>query len=111
HRHHVRGRFILPRLLRLRRRGGALMLDEPEGYRIPLRTSLTRPPLIAGDPRTSAIMHATVASAIGFCLQQPITGIPLGAIAHSAGAYASSRDPWFLDTWPRAMAKPSYFGA
>jgi type IV secretory pathway VirB2 component (pilin) len=36
--------------LRLRRRGGALMrtkpLDEPEDYRMPLRTSLTRPILL-----------------------------------------------------------------
>jgi len=28
-----------------------------------------------------------------------------------AGAYAAARDPWFLDTWPRALAKPQWFGA
>jgi type IV secretory pathway VirB2 component (pilin) len=22
-----------------------------------------------------------------------------------------ARDPWFLDTWPRHMAKPHYFGS
>ena len=32
-----------------------------------------------------------------------------GTVAMSAGAYASARDPWFLDTWPRAMSRPSYF--
>lgn len=87
------------------------MLEEPEGYRIALRTSLTRPLLIAGVPRTFAIMNATVAAAIAFGLQQPLIGIPLWAIIQGAGAYASVRDPWFLDTWPRAMAKPSYFSA
>ncbi|MGH6951874.1 MAG: VirB3 family type IV secretion system protein [Vitreimonas sp.] len=85
------------------------MLDEPEGYRIALRTSLTRPLLMGGVPRTFAIMNATVAAAIALGLQQPLIGVPLWIIVQAAGAYASARDAWFLDTWPRAMAKPSYF--
>ena len=85
--------------------------EEPAGFRITLRTSLTRPLLLAGVPRTFAILNATVAAAIAVGLQQPLIGIPLWAAIQAAGAYASSRDPWFLDTWPRAMAKPSYFGA
>jgi len=28
-----------------------------------------------------------------------------------AAAWAAARDPWFLDTWPRHMAKPHYFGS
>ncbi len=86
------------------------MLDEPEGYRIALRTSLTRPLLLGGVPRTFAILNATVAAAIAFGLQQPLIGLPLWIVIQSAGAYASARDPWFLETWPRAMAKPSFFG-
>lgn len=86
------------------------MGDEPTGFRIALRTSLTRPLLLAGVPRTFAILNATVAAAIAFGLQQPLIGLPLWAVVQGAGAYASARDPWFLETWPRAMAKPSYFG-
>ena len=85
------------------------MQDEPEDFRIALRTSLTRPLLLAGVPRTFAILNATVGAAIGFGLQQPLIALPLWAIIQAGGAYASARDPWFLDTWPRAMAKPSFF--
>lgn len=83
--------------------------DEPEGYWLALRTSLTRPILLAGVPRTFAILNATVAAAVAFGLQQPLIGAPLWLIVQTAGAYASARDPWFLETWPRAMAKPAYF--
>ena len=85
------------------------MRDEPEGYCIPLRTSLTRPLLLGGVPRTFAILNATVAAAIAFGLQQPLIGLPLWILIQSAGAYATARDPWFLETWPRAMAKPAFF--
>lgn len=85
------------------------MTEEPEGYRIALRTSLTRPLLLGGVPRTFAILNATIAAAIAFGLQQPLIGLPLWIAIQSAGAYASARDPWFLETWPRAMAKPAFF--
>ena len=85
------------------------METEPQGFRISLRTSLTRQLLLAGVPRTFAILNATIGTAIGLGLQQPIIGLPLWAVIQAAGAYASARDPWFLDTWPRAMSRPSYF--
>lgn len=83
--------------------------DAPQGYCAPLRTSLTRPLLLGGVPRTFAILNATVAAAIAFGLQQPLIGAPLWIAIQSAGAYAAARDPWFLETWPRAMAKPLFF--
>lgn len=82
----------------------------PEGYVIPLHTSLTRPVLLGGVPRSFAILNATIAAAIAFGLQQPLIGLPLWAIAQGAAAWAAARDPWFLETWPRHLAKPSYFG-
>lgn len=85
------------------------MSDHPQGYCVALRTSLTRPLLLAGVPRTFAILNATVAAAITFGLQQPLIGAPLWIVIQSASAYATARDPWFLETWPRAMAKPPYF--
>jgi type IV secretory pathway TrbD component len=83
--------------------------DEPDGYYMALRTSLTRPLLLGGVPRTFAILNATVAAAIAFGLQQPLIGLPLWLAIQGAGAYATARDPWFLETWPRAMAKPAFF--
>ena len=87
-----------------------MSVETPEGYHQPLRTSLTRPILLAGVPRAFAILNATMAAAIAFGLQQPLIGLPLWAIVQTAGAYAAARDPWFLETWPRALAKPSWFG-
>ena len=41
-----------------------MSIETPEGYRLPLRTSLTRPILLAGVPRAFAILNAKAAAAI-----------------------------------------------
>jgi type IV secretory pathway TrbD component len=80
-----------------------------EGFRLPLRTSLTRPILLGGSPRAFAILNATMGAAIGFGLQQPFIGLPLWAVVQACGAWGAARDPWFLETWPRHLTKPGYF--
>lgn len=85
------------------------MHEEPENYRVALRTSLTRPILMGGVPRGFAIFNATIGAAIGLGLQQPLIGLPLWLILQGAAAWAATRDPWFLETWPRHLAKPVYF--
>ena len=67
--------------------------DEPDGYAMPLRTSLTRPILLGGVPRAFAILNATIGAAIGFGLQQPFIGLPLWAVLQGAAAWAAARDP------------------
>ena len=84
------------------------MSDAPEGFVLPLRTSLTRPILLGGVPRAFAILNATVGAAIAFGLQQPLIGLPLWAVLQGAAAWAANRDPWFLETWPRHFTKPTY---
>ncbi|MFZ4071804.1 MAG: VirB3 family type IV secretion system protein [Caulobacterales bacterium] len=84
------------------------MTDAPEGFMLPLRTSLTRPILLGGVPRAFAILNATVGAAIAFGLQQPLIGLPLWAVLQGAAAWAATRDPWFLETWPRHLAKPTF---
>lgn len=81
-----------------------------EGYRLALRTSLTRPILLGGAPRAFSILNATLGAAIGFGLQQPLIGAPLWIVLQGAAVWAAARDPWFLETWPRHLAKPHYFG-
>ncbi len=85
--------------------------DEPDFYRLPLRTSLTRPILMGGAPRGFAIFNATIAAAIGIGLQEPFIGAPLWIVLQASAAWAASRDPWFLETWPRHLAKPAFFQA
>lgn len=85
--------------------------EDLPGYRLPLRTSLTRPILMGGVPRAFAILNATVGAAIGFGLQQPFIGLPLWMVLQASAAWAAARDPWFLETWPRHLAKPVYFAA
>lgn len=80
-----------------------------EGFVLPLRTSLTRPILMGGVPRAFAILNATLGAAIGLGLQQPFIGLPLWAVLQGAAAWAAARDPWFIETWPRHLAKPVYF--
>jgi type IV secretion system protein VirB3 len=82
-----------------------------DGFVMPLRTSRTRPILMGGAPRGFAILNATLGAAIGFGLQQPLIAAPLWMIAQACAAWAAARDPWFLETWPRHMAKPVYFDA
>lgn len=84
------------------------MSDAPEGFVLPLRTSLTRPILLGGVPRAFAILNATVGAAIGLGLQQPLIGLPLWALLQGAAAWAATRDPWFLETWPRHLSKPTF---
>lgn len=87
------------------------MDDIPENYVMALRTSLTRPILMAGVPRGFAILNATLCVAIGFGLQQPFIGAPLWMVLQGCAAWAAARDPWFLETWPRHLAKPVYFAS
>lgn len=85
-----------------------MMSEVPEGFVLPLRTSLTRPILLGGVPRAFAILNATVGAAIAFGLQQPLIGLPLWALLQGGAAWAATRDPWFLETWPRHLSKPTF---
>lgn len=82
--------------------------EDIAGFRRPLRASLTRPILMGGAPRAFAILNATIGAAIAFGLQQPLIGAPLWLVLHGGAVWAASRDPWFLETWPRHLAKPAY---
>ena len=66
------------------------MRELPEGFVVPLHTSLTRPILIGGVPRGFAILNATFGAAIALGLQQPLIGIPLFAVLHGAAAWAAA---------------------
>lgn len=85
--------------------------EKVDGDVLALRTSLTRPILMGGVPRAFAILNATLGAAIGLGLQQPLIGLPLWAVLQGAAAWAAARDPWFIETWPRHLAKPLYLAS
>jgi type IV secretion system protein VirB3 len=64
---------------------------------------------MGGAPRAFAIANATIGAAIALGLQQPAIGVPLSMLLQGGAAWAAARDPWFLETWPRQLAKPNYF--
>lgn len=60
-----------------------------------------------------ALAAPTYAAGSGMPWEGPLEQIVdsiTGPVARAA-AWAAARDPWFLDTWPRHMAKPHYFGS
>ncbi len=72
-----------------------------QGFDIPLHRALTEPILLAGAPRTVAIINGTLAAAVGLGLQLWLPGILIWLIGHGAAVMAAKRDPRFLDVLMR----------
>jgi type IV secretion system protein VirB3 len=79
-----------------------------EGFEIPVRRSLTEPVLMAGAPRTAAIVIGTVAAAVGLGLQLWIPGLLIWIGGHSAAVFMARRDPDFMTVTARAMRNKEY---
>ena len=71
-------------------------MSRPEGYEVPLHRSLVEPMLLAGLPRTVALVLWTGIGAFAFGLHQ-IWVLPLGIAAHLAAAAVTKADPYFFD--------------
>jgi type IV secretion system protein VirB3 len=67
-----------------------------EGLEVPLHRSLVEPMLLAGLPRTVALVLWTSVGAFAFGLHQ-IWTLPLGIVVHVAAAAATRADPYVLD--------------
>ncbi|MEM9765854.1 MAG: VirB3 family type IV secretion system protein [Pseudomonadota bacterium] len=72
-----------------------------QGFDIPLHRALTEPILLAGAPRTVAIINGTLAAAVGLGLQLWLPGLLIWLIGHGAAVMAAKRDPRFLDVLMR----------
>jgi type IV secretion system protein VirB3 len=75
--------------------------DTP-GYLAPVRQALTQPILMAGAPRSYAILNGTLAAVIAFA-GAPLPAVALGFIGHIAGVFLARRDPDAIDVLKRAM--------
>lgn len=79
-----------------------------EGFEIPLHRALAEPILLAGAPRTVAIVNGTVAAALGIGLQLWIAGIAFWAVGHAIAVFAAKRDPQFATVLARHLRQKAW---
>ena len=78
------------------------------GFEVPLHRSLTEPILLAGAPRTVAIVNGTIAAALGLGLRLWIAGMAFGLIGHAVAVYAAKRDAQFVEVLGRHLRHKAY---
>ncbi len=85
------------------------MSERPEGFEVALHRSLTEPILLAGAPRSIAILNATIAAAIGLGLRMWISGLVILTIGHALAVFAAKRDPHFMEVLMRHIRQKGHF--
>ena len=85
--------------------------DPVAGFYAPVRRSLTEPILMAGAPRTVAIINGTLAAAVGLGLRLWVVGAALWLIGHLAAVWAARRDAAFVDVVRRHLRYPAHLGS
>ena len=70
---------------------------------VPLYRSLTEPILLAGAPRSIAILNGTMAAALGLGLQMWLGGLALWIAGHSLAVIAARHDPQFAEILVRHL--------
>jgi type IV secretory pathway TrbD component len=78
-------------------------MSQVEGFEVPLHRSLTEPILLAGAPRSVAILNGTIAAALGLGLRLWLVGIVLWIAGHSLAVFAAKRDPDFARVLARHL--------
>ncbi|WP_298307384.1 VirB3 family type IV secretion system protein [uncultured Erythrobacter sp.] len=79
-----------------------------DGFTIPLHRALTEPILLAGAPRTVAIINGTLAAAVGLGLRLWVPGLLLWLIGHGIAVSVAKRDPRFLEALVRHVRHKAY---
>jgi type IV secretion system protein VirB3 len=78
------------------------------GFEAAVHRALTEPILLAGAPRSVAIINGTLAAAVGLGLRLWIAGVVLWLIGHAAAVWAAKKDPSFVDVVRRHLRYPSH---
>ena len=84
--------------------------DAIPGFVVPVHRALTEPILLAGAPRSIAILNGTLAAAIGLGLQLWLIGLLIWIVGHLAAVWAAKRDPLFVDVVRRHIRIPGHLG-
>ena len=80
------------------------MLGQPSfvpGYEVVLHRALTEPILLAGAPRSFAILNGTLAASIGLGLRLWIAGGLIWLVGHAVAVWVTRKDPAFLNVLSR----------
>ena len=72
-----------------------------QGYEVTLHRALTEPILIAGSPRSFAILNGTLAAAVSLGLRLWIAGLLIWALGHTIAVFVTRKDPAFLKVLSR----------
>ena len=78
------------------------------GFTAPVHRALTEPILLAGAPRSVAILNGTLAAAVGLGLRLWLVGLAVWLIGHAAAVWAARRDPHFVEVARRHVRLPSH---
>ena len=81
------------------------------GFYAPVRRSLTEPILLAGTPRSVAILNGTLAAAVALGLRLWLVGIVLWLVCQCAALWATRRDAAFVDVVRRHLRYPAHMVA
>ena len=80
------------------------MLGQPatvSGFEVVLHRSLTEPVLLAGAPRSFAILNGTLAASVGLGLRLWLAGVMIWLIGHAIAVWVTRKDPAFLTVLSR----------
>ncbi len=83
---------------------------ETPGFIVPVHRALIEPILLAGAPRSLAIVNGTLAAALGLGLRLWLVGLGVWALGHILAVWAARRDPQFVDVVRRHLRFPARLG-
>ena len=84
--------------------------EHSRGQEAPLHRALVEPILLAGAPRSVAIVIGTLSAAIGLGLRLWFPGLMVWVVGHVAAVWAAKRDPCFPEVVRRHLRYPAYLG-
>lgn len=82
-----------------------------DGWRAPLAQALAEPVLLAGLPRSYAVLMGTTALVLGLALRLWWLGLLWWAVAHALGLWAARADKLFFEVLRRHLALPGHLDA
>lgn len=85
------------------------MGEDLPGFAAPVQRALAEPIMMAGAPRSLAIINGTLAAAVGIGLRLWIAGVSIALIGHGLAVFAARRDPQILPVARRHVALPTLF--
>ena len=83
--------------------------QENDGYEVPFHRSLTEPILMAGCPRSLALLNGTLAAALGLGMHK-IAILIVNVFLHFVFVALTKRDPQFFDVFRRHINLKKYYG-